>query len=436
MSRGRGGKTRYDDGMQEFVRAIEGLLAEGHVAEARARSEAAPEAGQAALGRALIALHEKDAASLVLHAGQASARMPGEALPLHLLMIGEGILGHTDAAVVAGRQALGLGIDASRRVAIGHVLLGAGHWDEAHAVFAAAIDAPAARVEALVGMGLCLGQRHEPAEAARAFAQALTAQPADRRPLAGVLHLLRSLGESLGAIQAAQLLLEEPLPAETQVLLRLTIYQLTLTLPALPLRRSFEPERRAAAKALAASVPPVGRALKILVVRALLDGGSTTEARALLGDLLEEVHNRQERAELLVLQGYLADREGQPAHALTFLQTALRLDGARADAAAVGVALLLDQADGDITGRVRELLSLVTPEARARSVGLLLQEARHDHRQGAMTSARERVQEARALAHTADDMAMVATCDELLASLSVVADSPQGDPTKLSPPQT
>lgn len=417
----------YDVRMQEYVDRLQALLEAGDEEGARAAVEAErpKDPARCELGQVILALRQKDAASVLHHAQAAHAAAPHEPLPLHYLLIGNALQGDLEAAARHGREAVRAGGGTPSRLALGSVLTAMGALAEAREIFADVLRSAPAEREAMKGLALCHVQQDNLRGAILEYARIYNLDPSDPGPLARITDLLARMGRLIGPVAAAQLLLEEKPPPEVEVALGLCILRISSALrESLPAQKT-EAGLQDAARVLVKSVAGRPRPVRFQAIRALIDAQRATEARALLADLVEEVHGTAERAETLILQGYIAQQEGSPARALAALRTALQMDPSRAEACAVALSLLLDQrpgssrseSEGSSATAIEGWLGLVSPKAREGDPRLLLQEARYRDRSGQRGEARRLVERAQSLAMAAQDVGLAALCRQLLESL-------------------
>ena len=411
--------------MQDFVLSLQAKLDQGEEAAAQALVAAEQPTGSAKypLGLAVLALARRAPPDVLRHAQAAQALAPDDPLPHHYLMLGAAAAGDLTSAVTHGQAALSRG--GGSPIALAQICLSAARIPEAEALFRQALQKTPRDVPALQGLAMCLLAQDNARGAIRELARAHMAQPGDASSLTQIVDVLAQIGKLFGAIAAARTLLDENPPADVAALLHLSILRFTTELAAqLPQRKAkTEAELADAAKALLHASESQPRPFRFQVVRALIDAERYAQVRAAISDLTEDTHKSVERAELLVLQSYLADHDGMPEQALTLLRTALRFDSSRSDAAAIAVGLVLDPlqarlSEAEAAVAIEELLALLDPAARLRDPRLLVQLARHAERTGRRPEALHHVQQATALAAAAQDQRMQTLCIHLLKTLS------------------
>lgn len=401
---------------------VAALLAAGdrHAARALVEAVAASEPAGAELGRAAIALFDRDAQAVLEHARRA----------IDLGAVGPGhqysALGHlaaedADAAIEDARKAVELEPSARARSNLASVLLATGHPGDASPILQQLRVEQPSDADVLLNLGIAASQLGDLGEAIVCYSQAFDRRPTDTRPLEQLLEMFADVGKWLGAAAALQLSRSGQPPPEVEVALDMVQVRLVQLIANGVPRRAVDDDTDRTIERLVANALARGPETQLAVARTLLDLDREADARKLV-DAIVERHARTPlasaaaRALAMYLQGHLAARDGDRSRALELYAQSFANDARRIEACTAAISLLLEDGSADAFAAIPSWLERVPATDRQLDPGLVFNEAVFLARSERFGEARDRLE--RVLKLTDGDGPLAELASKLLGQLA------------------
>lgn len=373
--------------MNDLSDRVARLLAAGDQAGAEALVESAKDEPAAhALGLAVLALYRKDPAALG-HAERALAQGGGAAAHQYLA-VAHLAAGHPDAAVDHARKAVAADASVRNRSGLGGVLLAAGRAADAAAVLRQVVAEAPHDHEAQMNLATASTQTGDYGQAIESYARAFDDNPGDGRPIQALVQMFAEVGKWLGAVAALELSRKGEPPAHVSVTLDLVMVHLMRLISVRFPRPGVGEDADQAVTDVIRHARERGLGVQVVVARTLIDVGRIDEAKGLVAGIAAAAKSDQDRGHARYLEGFLAEKAGDPEAALARYTQALAADPFRVDACVNAVSLLLENGSPDALARIPGLVDQVPASTRGQSPDLLFNHALYLSRSGQTAAAR------------------------------------------------
>jgi tetratricopeptide (TPR) repeat protein len=373
--------------MNDAVDRVARLLSAGDVAGAEALvSSLAGEPAAHALGQAVLALYQKDPAAIG-HAERALAA--GAGAPAHqYLAVAHLAAGRHERAIDHARKAVAADGSLKSRSGLGAILLAAGRPADAAAVLRQVVAEAPHDAEAQMNLATAASQSGDYGQAIESYARAFDENPADGRPIQALVQMFAEVGKWLGAVAALELSKKGEPPPQVAVALDLVMVHLVRLISVRFPRPGIGEDADLAVDSLVKSARARGLGTQVVAARTLIDVGRLEEARGLVKHLAGQARSDQDRGHARYLEGFLAEKAGDPTLALERYEQALASDPFRVDACVNAVSLLLENGGAEALARIPGLVEQVPASARGASPDLLFNHALYLSRSGQPALAR------------------------------------------------
>lgn len=379
--------------MHDMAR-LAGLVAAGDVDGARALAAAVEAANPAAATLARKAI-ENFATDQALATQQAAT--------LYLLA------NEPARAISTARAALALGATVSTKSSIGGVLVAAGQFEEAFGLLKGVVEeAPNDRLahQNLATAAFGIGN----VEAAIAgYARAFDLDPTNVEPITSMIDMFAQLGKWLGALTAVGIARDGTPPTDVAIALDLSTMQILQNVLADYPRGAVDAEADRTVRSLVTNIKTRSPRAQLVAARAMVDIARVADARNLTqGVAKNQMLDPADRAELLYVEGLLAEHDDYRTTAVERYVKAISFDPTRVDAATNAVSMLLELGTSEALAQIGPLLDMLEPTARRSFAMLQFNEARYLHKLGRTGDARECLARVIALTGGRGDLAALA----------------------------
>ncbi|HVV88703.1 MAG TPA: tetratricopeptide repeat protein [Kofleriaceae bacterium] len=374
--------------MNDAVDRVARLLSAGDVggAEALVAGLTGEPGGAHALGQAVLALYRKDPAAIG-HAERALAQGAGAAGHQYLA-VAHLAAGHHDQAIDHARKAVAADGSLKSRSGLGGILLACGRPADAAAVLRQVVAEAPHDAEAQMNLGTAAAQTGDYGQAIESYSRSFDENPSDGRPIQMLINMFAEVGKWLGAVAALELSRKGEPPPPVQVALDLVMVHLMRLISVRFPKPGIGEDADQAVTSLAASARGRGLGVQVVVARTLIDVGRVDEARELIAHLAAQAKSDQDRGHARYLEGFLAEKAGDPELALQRYGQSLAADPFRVDACVNAVSLLLENGTPEALARIPALVEQVPATTRSQSPDLLFNHALYLSRTGEIALAR------------------------------------------------
>ena len=373
--------------MSELVDRVARLLSAGDVSGAEALvASSTGEPAVHALGQAVLALYRKDPAALG-HAERALA-LGGGAAAHQYLAVANLAASRAEQAVEHARKAVALDGSLRNRSGLGGILLATGRAGDAAAVLRQVVSEAPHDADAQMNLATASVQTGDYGQAIDSYSRAFDENPADQRPIQGLIQMFAEVGKWLGAVAALELSRKGEPPPQVAVALDLVMVHLVRLISVRFPKPGVGEDADVAVESVVKSAKARGVGTQVVVARTLVDVGRLDEARDLIEHLAGQARSDQDRGHARYLEGFLAEKGGDPQVALQRYTQALAADPFRVDACVNAVSLLLENNTPEALARIPELVDQVPAAARGQAPDLLFNHALYLSRTGQTALAR------------------------------------------------
>jgi tetratricopeptide (TPR) repeat protein len=391
--------------MDELVERVTRLLHDGDLQGAReAVGEAPP--GPAAIGHAIIALHERDSDAALAYAERA-IELGADAAGHQHAALAHLLAGGTDAALEHARRAVELQPSYQARSTYATVVLAAGQPAEAARLLRILSAERSDDTDVLLALGAAAAQVGDYGAAIASYARAFDRTPSDDRPIENLLHMFAHVGRWLGAAAALDLSRQGTPPPDVEVALDMVQVRLVRLIANGFPERALDADTDRTVDRLCANARGRSSETLLVVAQTLLELGRDAEARESVAEVAARGDVAGAELGLLrFLEGVFAERSGDRAAALDRYAEALAADPLATDACTNAVSLLLE------TGRLDEVpswIAKVPAHAQRTSARLLFNESVYLARTQRKADAIARLERVLELTEQDDPIAELAT---------------------------
>lgn len=377
--------------MQDVAR-LAGLVAARDVDAARALAAAVEATHPGAATLARTAIDETD-----------PARRTQQAATLYL------VAGDFVRALETARAALALGPSAETKTSIGGILVAAGEYADAFTLMQSVVqETPNDRLahQNLATAAFGIGN----VEAAIAgYSRAFDLDPTNREPLTSMIEMFVQLGKWLGALTAVGIARQGTPPTDVAIALDLSTMQILQNVLADYPRGAIDAEADRTVRSLVTNIKTRSPRAQLVAARAMVDIARVADARNLAqGVAKNQMLEPPDRAELLYVEGLLAEHDDYRTTAVERYAKAISFDPTRVDAATNAVSMLLELGTTEALAQIGPLLEMLDPTARRSFAMLQFNEARYLHKLGRAADARECLERVIALTGGRGDLADLA----------------------------
>jgi len=362
--------------MIEFADRIAKLVAANDVETAAKLVDAVSQSDPAAhqLGLAVLALFRKDAEAARTHAQQALKLGAGSVAHQYLAMANL-MGGNPAAAIEHANKAVSVDGSPRARSGLGSVLLAAGRPDEAATVLRQVVAETPNDGDALLNLASASAQLADYGEAITFYSRAFDKNPNDQRPIQNLIAMYAELGKWLGAVAALELSRKGEPPPEVAVALDLVMVHLVRLIATKFPQPTIAPDADEAVANLVANALRRAPATQLVVARTLIDLGRIDDAKRLALQTERQPLDETNRASLLYIKGFFAERDGDKQRALELYLQALAVDASRLDATVNAISLLLEDGSPAAFTQIGTLLDKVPAPLRSSNPELMFNES-------------------------------------------------------------
>lgn len=383
------------DPLEAFVTQLGGLISAGALDQAVSLVDAAQlaEPVKYHLGMTALANARGDLGGGLGHAQKAQQLAPDAPIVLQYLAVSFRMVGDLVNAERAARMAVMRDATVRSYTMLGKILLDAGKLDEADGLLMKALDWEPSNPALLNTVATVRAHLGDDDSALTFYARAFEASPEEPLALKNVSDLYAQRGWALGAMALGLAALDRPATDDVQVLLAIMVIKLAqLVGKEYPGHAQLSQADRVVDVLVerSRSRPP---AVVLMAARVLADVGRGEQAQAVVAHLRADQLSDKDHAGLMLVQGQLADQQGEVDDAIDYYSRSVQLDGERWDACTNAVHLLLSRENAESDAEVAVLLGQVPETAKLSKPPLLLNEAIYLRRAGREDEARVRFEQ-------------------------------------------